>query len=366
MAARPILCLLGSKAFVGFRWSSVCVFGESGRRYETTVARKWTLAKQWEGEPQLSDFRVIEEPVTLSSNAKEILIEAIYLSVDPYMRIKASNTPRFPTGGLVLANVGWRTHTAVPDPDKEELFGPVVRPLPDFGGLSPSLAIGCLGMPGMTGYFGLLDRCQPQAGETVLVSGAAGAVGSIVGQVAKVQGCTVIGSAGSKEKCDWLQELGFDHVFNYKEKSVDEALTEMAPDGVDIYFDNVGGDFTYDVMKSHMKFNGRIAICGAIAQYNAWERERSTTMFIIDKQLNIKGVYVPAYNNRYYEFVAQMSQWIREGKLSTKKQSPMDLRTCRTLLCRFSEDRISGRLLSGLPNPTRTLRTTLNSQMAFV
>nr|KAG5708747.1 hypothetical protein BaRGS_031901 [Batillaria attramentaria] len=172
----------------------------------------------------------------------------------------------------------------------------------------------------MTAYFGLLDRGQPKAGETVLVSGAAGAVGSVVGQIAKIKGCKVIGSAGSKEKCDWLIELGFDHVFNYKETDVQEALKKFAPEGIDLYFDNVGGDFSYSVYENNMKFGGRIVVCGAISQYNDREQKQRTTVgFIIYKQLTILGIIVAAYKDRWSEGVSQMMQWVKEGKIKYRE-----------------------------------------------
>ncbi|PVD24197.1 hypothetical protein C0Q70_14667 [Pomacea canaliculata] len=303
----------------------------------TTIAKKWTLAKQFDGEPKVSDFKLVEEELSTALPPGAILLEALYLTVDPYMRmreykigdtlvgeqiarVKVSNNPNFPEGALVLAFLGWRSHTLVPHPEKEIVSGLGVRLLPDFGDLSPSLGIGCLGMPGLTAYFGLLDRGNPKPGETLLVSGAAGAVGSVVGQIGKIKGLKVIGSAGSRDKCEWLKEVGFDHVFNYKERTVDEALKEFAPEGVDLYFDNVGGDFAYDVMKSHMKFGGRIIACGSISQYNDKERiERSTKAFIIYKQLTILGIIVNAYTKRFTEGVTELLQWVKEGKLQYKE-----------------------------------------------
>lgn len=303
------------------------------------VAKKWVLAQKFDGEPKTSDFRLEEEQINFSLKPGEILVEALFLTVDPYMRglirkavpgsqmfgeqvarVKASNNPDYKEGSLVVANIGWRTLTLIPNPEQDSTFGRLARPLPDFGDLSPSQAIGVLGMPGMTAYFGLLDRGQPKAGETVLVSGAAGAVGSIVGQIAKIKGCTVIGSAGSKDKVDWITSLGFDHVLNYKEPNWNELLKQYAPNGVDLYFDNVGGDFSYCVYENHMKFGGRIVVCGAISQYNDKElTQRSTVAFIIYKQLTILGVIVGAYKARWMEGINQMMQWIREGKVKYRE-----------------------------------------------
>ncbi|KAK7102806.1 prostaglandin reductase 1-like [Littorina saxatilis] len=301
------------------------------------TAKKWTLAKAFEGTPKPSDFKLEEESISFNLKPGEILVEAIYLTVDPYMRgagvepgqtmigeqvarVKVSNNPAYPEGTLVLSYLGWRSLTVVPKPEEASRLGPLVRKLPDFGDLPASLAIGCLGMPGLTAYFGLLDRGKVKAGDTVLVNAAAGAVGSVVGQIAKIKGCTVIGSAGSKEKCDWLKEIGFDHVFNYKETSVDDTLKKFAPDGIDLYFDNVGGDYTYAVLQNHIKFAGRVVVCGAISQSNDIEKkERSTYRFIIYKQLNILGLIVVAYKDRVPEGVTQLMQWVKEGKIKYKE-----------------------------------------------
>ncbi|XP_076447977.1 prostaglandin reductase 1-like [Babylonia areolata] len=301
------------------------------------TAKKWTRAKDFVGVPKVDDFKLDEETVSLSLKPGEVVTEALYLTVDPYMRgmpfnigdtmfgeqvarVKVSNNPDFPEGCLVVAPVGWRTLTLVSNPQKPSIFGPLLRRIPDMGDLSPSLALGCLGMPGLTAYFGLLDRGQPKAGEVVLVSAAAGAVGSVVGQIAKIKGCTVIGSAGTKEKCDWVKSLGFDHVFNYKETSVDEALKEFAPNGIDLHFDNVGGDFSYAVLQNHLKTCGRVVMCGAISMYNSTDKlERSAYRFIIYKQLDILGVIVSQYKDRFSEGLEQLLQWVKEGKIKYRE-----------------------------------------------
>merc|ERR1719411_148426 len=142
-----------------------------------------------------------------------------------------------------------------------------IMPAPELGPLSKSLLLGSCGMPGNTAYFGLLELCEPKQGETVVVSGAAGAVGSLVGQIAKIKGCKVIGYAGSDDKCAWLKQIGFDEAFNYKKVGVVESLSKAAPKGVDCYFDNVGGEMTAGVL-SLMNTRGRVAVCGAISHYN--------------------------------------------------------------------------------------------------
>lgn len=215
----------------------------------------------------------------------EILVQAEYLSVDPYMRaymgrykpgvtmiggqvakIVESRNAKYPVGAFMVGNYGWRSHTivnpTVSDPAQMSYM------LPALGQLPVSLGCGTLGMTGNTAYFGLLDLCQPKAGETVVVTGAAGAVGSIVGQIAKLKGCRVIGFAGADDKCQWLEkELGFDKAINYKSGDLRTALREAAPKGVDCYFDNVGGELSSMIM-NQMNVFGRVAVCGSISSYN--------------------------------------------------------------------------------------------------
>ncbi|XP_076469018.1 prostaglandin reductase 1-like [Babylonia areolata] len=302
-------------------------------------AKVWKLQVQdFDGDPKASDFTQVEEWLPATLQAGEVFLEAMFISVDPYMRVeleklgpnremfgdqiarvKSSNNTAFPAGSVVVANVGWRTRTVV-NADKQGTFGPMVRLLPDLGSLSPSLGLSCLGMTGLTAYFGLLHRGQPQAGQTVLVSGAAGAVGSVVGQLAQIQGCTVIGSAGSQQKCSWLKEAGFDHVFNYKETAVDVALKEVAPDGIDLYFDNVGGDFTYSVIAKHMKFEGRVVMCGAISTYSCPDPMiRDWTLYAVEKQLTIVGSNVISFAQHYPEAIGQLLQWVKQGKLKYRE-----------------------------------------------
>ncbi|XP_076448529.1 prostaglandin reductase 1-like isoform X2 [Babylonia areolata] len=238
---------------------------------------------------------------------------------DQVGRVKVSNNVDFPEGTLVLSFLGWRTLTVLSNPEAPAVFGALVRKLPDFGDLPPSLALGCVGMPGLTAYFGLLEKGEAKAGDVVLVSAAAGAVGSVVGQIAKIKGCTVIGSAGSKEKCDWLKELGFDHVFNYKETAVDEALKQFAPGGIDLYFDNVAGDFSYAVLQNHMKVRGRVVCCGSISEYNTGKRGQSVYQKVTNKTLDLRDMAIAKFKNRYSEGMPHLLQWVKEGKLKYRE-----------------------------------------------
>ncbi|XP_035825415.1 prostaglandin reductase 1 isoform X2 [Aplysia californica] len=274
---------------------------------------------------------------------EEISIEALYLTVDPYQRVfpvEVGQTPvgqqvarvvesrhsDYPVGKLLLAQVGCRDKTVLDPTEKNRYFiHPFTPPktvynLQELGDVSPSLYLGVFGMPGLTGYFGVLDKCQPKPGEVVLVSTAAGAVGSVVGQIAKIKGATVIGSAGSKEKCDWLKEVGFDHVFNYKETSVEDALKEFAPDGVDCYFDNVGGDYAITVL-NNMRQNGRFCACGQISQYSLKEKKpvQDILNVIMLRELVVTGHMVYPNLDRFDSARQEMAQWIKEGKLKYKE-----------------------------------------------
>merc|ERR1719433_1965285 len=192
-------------------------------------------------------------------------------------KIIESKDPEYPKDSIVLTKSGWVKAGIVQTSGSLGGFGikanQLVDKVPDLPpGLSQSLLLGVCGMPGCTAYFGFLELCQPKSGETVVVNGAAGAVGSLVGQIAKIKGCKVIGFAGSDKKCEWLtKELGFDKAYNYKTTDVDEVLKEGAPNGVDCFFDNVGGIDATKVINNHMNTFGRISGCGAISGYNATE-----------------------------------------------------------------------------------------------
>ena len=236
--------------------------------------------------PKESDFQLTESPVPRPAGG-EILVRSRYLSVDPYIRgrltgvttyvkgiqpgelvgagavgeVVESNDPRFAPGDIAEGMLGWQEYAVAPAKALRK-FDPEGHPI--------SAALYVLGMPGLTAYFGLLEICRPQPGETVVVSGAAGAVGSLVGQIAKIKRCRAIGVAGSDEKVDFLtKEMGFDSGFNYKTTTDYQAkLKELCPNGIDIYFDNVGGRVTDEVMRL-IATRARIAVCGQISQYNA-------------------------------------------------------------------------------------------------
>ncbi|HEU5490573.1 MAG TPA: NADP-dependent oxidoreductase [Gaiellaceae bacterium] len=296
------------------------------------ISREIRLVARPRGFPDEELFEVAETPIPDPAEG-QILIRNAFFSVDPYMRprmndvrsyvapftlgeamtggavgrVAASRNERYAEGDWVLHYLGWR-EWALTD-------GAAVRKL-DSESAPVSTALGVLGMPGFTAWYGLFVLGRPQEGETVLVSGAAGAVGSAAGQMAAIAGCRVLGSAGSVEKLDWLRELGFDGVFNYREQSPREALAELAPDGIDIYFDNVGGDHLEAAIGA-LRTHGRVVACGSISRYNDAEPSPGPrNMFlVVTKRLRIEGFIIRDHYDRFGEFVAEASEWVRDGRL---------------------------------------------------
>ena len=289
--------------------------------------------------PNEEDFQLSPAPVPLLAD-NQVLLRTLYLSVDPYMRSRISGIKTYAdpvdigqvmVGGTVGQVVqsknsqfapndilegywGWQEY-AVSNGDRLRKLDRSVAPV--------STALGVLGMPGMTAYFGLLDICKPQRGETVVVSGAAGAVGSLVGQIAKIAGCRVVGIAGSGEKVAWLvSELGFDAAFNYKTaENYVAVLKQLCPKGIDCYFDNVGGAVS-DAVFPVLNTKSRIAVCGQISQYNALKPEPGLRImiYLLSKQARAEGFLVYQFADRYPEGIARMAQWIREGNLKYREQ----------------------------------------------
>lgn len=227
-------------------------------------------------------------------------------------RVVESKNSAFPEGTIVLAFLGWASHS-ISD-------GNGLRKLPEGwpDKLPLSLALGTVGMTGLTAYFGLLDICGMKSGDTVLVNAAAGAVGSVVGQIAKLKGCKVVGAAGSDEKVAYLKKIGFDVAFNYKTvKSLEEALRAASPDGYDCYFDNVGGEFSNTAI-AQMKTFGRIAICGAISQYNRTGPgpQGPPPEFVIYQQLRMEGFLVTRWQGDVRQkALMDLMNWVSEGKI---------------------------------------------------
>lgn len=291
------------------------------------------LASRPAGIPTLENFQFVDTDVPKPADG-EVLVRMLYISVDPYLRgrmregksyvapfevgqviqsgavgeIVESNSPKFEAGDVVTGMFGWRKY------DVAKADG-LMRVIP---GVSPSTALGVLGMPGLTAYFGLLDIGQPKEGETVVVSGAAGAVGMTVCQIAKIKGCRVVGTAGSDEKNEYLRrELGVDATINYKTAdNMREALKEACPNGIDVYFDNVGGDVSDAVMP--LITNGaRIVICGQISMYNSTEPLPGLRPqpFLLVNSATMKGFIISQYASRFGEGVKQLAEWFMSGKL---------------------------------------------------
>ncbi|WHT20054.1 NADP-dependent oxidoreductase [Crossiella sp. CA-258035] len=296
------------------------------------------LASRPEGWPTLDNFDLVQAEVPAPGEG-ELLVRNKVMSVDPYMRgrmndvksyvppfelgkalqggavgeVVTSNDPGFAVGDLVLHMGGWREYAKVD----------VKHAVKVDANLAPAGAfLGVLGMPGLTAYAGLLAAGQFREGDVVFVSGAAGAVGSLVGQIAKLKGAArVIGSAGSQEKVDYLvNELGFDAAFNYKDGPVAELLAKAAPEGIDVYFDNVGGEHL-EAAISAAKPGGRFALCGAISQYN--EKGEPTgprnMIQIVGKGLNLRGFIVNEYGSMQEQFFAEVGGWLAEGKISYRE-----------------------------------------------
>ncbi|XP_071510205.1 prostaglandin reductase 1-like [Diadema antillarum] len=294
--------------------------------------KRWVLVKYFDGFPKESDVRLEEFDIPALQDG-EVLVEAEFLTVDPYMRpynrrmaegmvmigeqvakVTESRNDKFPLGTWVKGFLGWSTHTV--DDGKRLNEMPTLPP-----NMPRSYALGTIGLPGMSAYVGFLDICTPKEGEIVLVSGAAGAVGSVVGQIAKIKGCRVIGSAGSDEKVKYLKEIGFDEAFNYKKTmDLDAKLKELAPDGIDIYFDNVGGEFATTATMNLRQY-GRISCCGSISTYNTDNPVKTTAVFgrMVFLELKMQGFLIPTYAGRYPAGLADLTKWVTEGKIKVRE-----------------------------------------------
>lgn len=297
------------------------------------ASREIRLAARPRGEPAPGDFELTEVELP-DPGPGEVLVRNLWMSVDPYMRgrmndmksyvppfalgeplqggavgeVLASGDPALAPGQKVLHMLGWREH-AILTADQARVLQESGAPL--------SAYLGVLGMPGLTAYAGLLDVGGWREGDVVFVSAAAGAVGSVAGQIARLRGSRVIGSAGSPEKVAYLtDELGFDAAFNYRDGPVHELLSAAAPEGIDLYFDNVGGEHLEAAISS-LRTNGRVALCGAISAYNATEPApgpRNMTM-VVGKRLTLRGFIVTDHAARLPDFVAEVGAWVSDGRL---------------------------------------------------
>jgi NADPH-dependent curcumin reductase CurA len=257
-------------------------------------------------------------------------------------RVVASKSPKFMVGDFVSGGAGVQEYWIGAADDKTAAFykvDPKAAPLPKY--------LNALGMPGMTAYFGLLEVGQPKAGETVVVSGAAGAVGQTVGQVARQHGCRVVGIAGGKDKCDFVvNELGFDACIDYKSGSVKDGLKQHCPKGVDVYFDNVGGEIL-DAVLTRINRKARIVICGAISQYNNTTPVQGPANYLslLVNRARMEGIVVFDWADRYPEGAAQMAQWMKEGNFKTREDIVDGIENFPQTLLMLFEGRNFGKLI---------------------
>jgi NADPH-dependent curcumin reductase CurA len=314
--------------------------GADGKRIPS-INRQILLASRPSGEPSLDNFRLAETEIPKPGSG-QTLLRTVYLSLDPYMRgrmdpgpsyappveigqvmvgqsiceVVESKISNFQAGDIVLAGGGWQEYVLSD--------GVGVRKIDHFPG-PISQALGVLGMPGLTAYTGLLNIGKPRPGETLVVAAASGAVGSVLGQIAKIKGCRVVGIAGGEEKCRFVEdELGFDDCLDHRQLDLPDRLKEACPNGIDIYFENVGGHVLEAVLPLLNNF-ARVPVCGLIAHYCATglptgpNRVPELMGAILKKRLTFQGFIVVDYASQYPDFVTDMSAWMKEGRIKYRE-----------------------------------------------
>ena len=329
----------------------------------TLQNRLFRLAKRPVGEAKRDDFAFAVEPVSALTGG-QLLVKTLYLSLDPAMRgwmndarsyiapvglgdvmraggvgsVIESKHPKFQVGDTVSGMLNVQEY-AVSDGKGMVKIDPTRAPLTSY--------LNVLGMPGMTAYFGLLESGLPKAGETLVVSGATGAVGATVGQVAKILGLRAVGIAGGQEKCDYaINELGFDACIDYKNQDVRKGLKEACPGGIDIYFDNVGGEIL-DIVLARINLKARIIICGAISQYNNTEPVKgpSNYLSLLANRARMEGIVVFDYAPRFKEGAMQLGKWMAEGKLKSREHVVEGLETFPEALMKLFRGENFGKLV---------------------
>ena len=327
--------------------------------------KKWILKERPMGLVKDSDFELVSEDLP-EINEGEILIENIYLSFDPTQRswlndvpgylppvqidevvrsggigrVIDSKNPDYKTGDLTFGLVGWQTH-CLTKPSVEDRF----RVIPDL--LPMPTMLNVMGSTGITAYYGLVELGKPKSGETVLVSGAAGATGSVVVQIAKLKGCHVIGIAGGKEKCDWLKSIGADDVIDYKNYDVHEELPKVAKNGIDIYFDNVGGEILETVLEL-ININARVLLCGGISSgYDSTRpADGPNNLFsLIIKRATMQGFLVLDYLPNSEKALEEIATWVLEGKLQHREDIQEGIENCPQTLNRLFTGENKGKQL---------------------
>ena len=334
---------------------------------KTQENRRIVLASRPVGEPSAANFRLETTAIPVPAEG-QVLLRALYLSLDPYMRgrmsdaksyaapvaidavmvgatvcrVEASRNADFAEGELVLAYTGWQDY-ALSDGTGLSKLGNMTQ---------PSLALGVLGMPGFTAYKGLLDIGQPKADETVVVAAASGAVGSVVGQIAKLQGCRVVGIAGGAEKCRYVvEELGFDACIDHRAPDLHAQLAAACPSGIDVYFENVGGA-VFDAVLPLLNTSARVPVCGLISQYNATElpdgKDRLAYLMgqILIRRIKMQGFIIfDDYGHRYPEFFKAMSTWLAEGKIKFREDLVIGLEAAPEAFVGLLKGRNFGKLV---------------------
>ena len=319
------------------------------------------LAETPTGTPEPKHFDVHKETMPDIKDG-EFLSKTLYLSLDPYMRgqiagrhisgsvnpgdilrgeaiceVVKSKHPEFAIGDIVSYFAGWQQFS-VSDGQQVSKIDPRISP--------PSLALGILGMPGLTAYAGLIDLGEPKEGDVLVVSSATGGVGSMVGQIGKVKGCQVVGIAGSAEKCKWaVENAGFDVCLNYREEDLPSALDKSCPDGVDIYFDNVGGNILETVME-RLSLSARVVLCGLMAQYNLEERLPGTNPSnIIRSRATVRGMVVYDHFHKQKDFVEDVLNWLDDGLITYREDVTEGIENAPESFCRLMKGQNFGKTI---------------------
>lgn len=328
----------------------------------TNTRRSWVLRRRPTGAPRASDFELIEESVP-APQPGEVVTRTLFLSIDPYMRgrlsdrksyappvqigevmtgetvgeVIASADPRLAVGDIVVGSRGWQTHSVTP----AERLVRVERSGPPI-----STYLGVLGMPGTTAYSGMKDIGQPKAGETVVISAASGAVGSVAGQIAKRAGARVVGVAGGPDKCLFVQEtLGFDECVDHRVMDLKAALAAACPKGIDVYFENVGGALQAAVFEQLNPF-ARVVMCGMVAQYNETEPSPGPNlMFVVRQRVRIEGLIVSDKPDRFGEWRKVATPWVLDGSLKYREDIYERLEAAPEAFVGLLEGRNFGKLL---------------------
>lgn len=330
--ARVSAALAGSLAFSG-----------SAVGAQPAINRRIVLASRPTGKPSVDNFRLEEVEIPKAGDG-EVLLRTRYLSLDPYMRgrmnagesyaarvelgqtmvggtvneVIASNNPAFAPGDSVSGFAGWQDYAISDGSDLMKLDPRIAK---------PSYALGLLGMPGLTAYVGLLDIGEPKPGETVVLAASTGAVGSVVGQIAKLKGCRVVGIAGAKEKCEYaVKELGYDACLSHYDDDLAAQLKAACPDGIDVYFENVGGS-SWEAVMPLLNTYARIPVCGLIAHYNQTQLppgpDRMSILqgLILQKSIKMQGFIVSDYRHRIPAFIGDMAGWLADGKITYREDT---------------------------------------------